>query len=357
MNQTPRTTLNRIDPGAPLLIETINNVDDWAALAEDWKQLVQRNHQNTPFLTYEFQRAWWQHLGGGEWQDAQLNILVGRGEDGRILGIAPLFRTRNAQGEGELHFIGSHEIADFLDFIAQSEDLDAFIQAVFNHLGEDDSWRRLDLFNLVGSSASQAVLQAKAQNLGWAYEIETLQPSPYIVVPDSLEAYIEGLDSKQSHELRRKLRRAARNPQPITLEIIKARAFLPAALEDFFTLMTQEADKARFLTPAMRAQMETVALTAFDGGWLQLVFLKCGARRIAGYLNFDYDTCIWAYNAGFSNEDAALSPGWLIMAEMMRWCGQHGRRIFDLMRGGEDYKYRFGAIDRFVHRVVITRSA
>jgi CelD/BcsL family acetyltransferase involved in cellulose biosynthesis len=356
VNQIP-PNLNRIETGAPLLIETINTVDDWAALAADWKQLLKRNHQNTPFLTYEFQRAWWQHLGGGEWQDAHLHILAGRDEDGRLLGIAPLFRARDAQGVDALRFIGSHEIADFLDFIAQPEDLEGFIQAVFAHLqdAEVSLWQRLDLYNLVDGSASQPILEKAAQDRGWSYDLETLQPSPYIRVPESLDAYIENLASKQAHELRRKLRRAGRNPEPLTLEIIAERAWLPAALEDFFALMTQEAQKARFLTPAMRAQMETIALTAFDGGWLQLAFLKCGSRRIAGYLNFDYDSCIWAYNAGFNSEDASLSPGWLIMAEMMRWSAEHGRRIFDLMRGGEEYKYRFGAVDRFVQRVVITR--
>jgi len=340
-----------------LLIESVNNVDDWAALAEDWKQLLTRNHQNTPFLTYEFQRAWWQHLGGGEWQDAQLNILVGRAEDGRLIGIAPLFRARSAQGKWTLQFIGSHEIADFLDFIAQEDDLEAFIQAVFTHLEGDASWSRLDLYNLVDNSISQGILRSKTREFGWTYENEILQPSPYIRVPKNLDAYIEGLGSKQAHELRRKLRRAARNPEPIALEIIQDAALLPAALHDFFALMTQEADKAKFMTPGMRAQMETIARTAFDGGWLQLAFLKCGTRRIAAYMNFDYDNCIWAYNAGFNSADAKLSPGWLIMAEMMRWSAEYGRRIFDLMRGGEEYKYRFGAVDRFVQRAVITRSA
>jgi CelD/BcsL family acetyltransferase involved in cellulose biosynthesis len=72
-------------------------------------------------------------------------------------------------------------------------------------------------------------------------------------------------------------------------------------------------------------------------------------------MNFDYDNTIWAYNAGFSNEYAELSPGWLLHAEMIRWCIERGRKIFDFMRGGEEYKYRFGGINRFVQRVKITR--
>lgn len=341
-----------------MLIETITNVEEWAALAPDWKQLIKRNHQNTPFLTYEFQRAWWQHLGGGEWQDAQLNILAGRDESGRLVGVAPLFRSTHGSGEPVLRFIGSHEIADFLDFIAQPEELPGFIKAVCVHLGaaEGGHWQRLELENLLDSSASLPVLREVADQSGCLFELETLQPSPYIQVPLSLDAYIESLGSKQGHELRRKLRRAARNPEPIELEIIEDKTLLPAALGDFFSMMRQETDKARFLTPTMQAQMEAIAHAAFDGGLLQLVFLKAGDARIAAYMNFDYDNCIWAYNAGFSNEYAKLSPGWLIMAEMVRWSAEHGRRIFDFMRGGEEYKYRFGAVDRFVQRAVISRT-
>ena len=341
-----------------MLIETVNDLDAWTALAAEWQELVKRTHQKSPFLTYEFQRAWWQYLGGGEWQAAQLNILVGRGDGGRLLGIAPLFRAPNAAGQLGLHFIGSREIADFLDLIAQPKDLPAFIQAVCTHLREAEPalWQHLELDNLLNTSASLTALRQVALDFGCKFDVETLQPSPYILMPETLDAYIESLGSKQGHELRRKLRRAVRNPEPIEFEIIEDKALLPAALEDFFSLMRQEADKAKFLTPLMQAQMEAIAHATFDSGWLQLVFLKVGGLRIAAYMNFDYDNCIWAYNAGFHNAYAHLSPGWLIMAEMIRWSAAHGRRIFDFMRGGEEYKYRFGAVDRFVQRAVISKT-
>jgi CelD/BcsL family acetyltransferase involved in cellulose biosynthesis len=331
-------------------IDVIRSAGAWDALAADWQTLVKVNHQNTPFLTYEFQRAWWQHLGGGEWKDVELNILTARGEDGRLVGIAPLFRAG-----GVLHFIGSHEIADYLDFIARAEDLPAFIQAVVQHLAAQTDWQRIELNNIVNSSASLGLLASAAKSAGLSLAQKTLQPSPYLVVPATLEEYIDSLGSKQAHELRRKMRRAGRNPEPISMELVSDPAELDRALEDFFGLMTQEEDKLNFLRPAMRAQMEAIARSAFAAGWLHLVFLKAGERRIAGYMNFDYDGRIWAYNAGFNNEFAALSPGWLIMAEMVRWCAENGRKIFDFMRGGEEYKYRFGGVDRFVEQVTITR--
>ncbi|MCL4258812.1 MAG: GNAT family N-acetyltransferase [Anaerolineales bacterium] len=336
-------------------IDIIRSADSWAALEQEWGALLQESHLNLPFLTFAFQQAWWRHLGGGEWQDAELHIVTGRGADGALLGIAPLFRAQAADGRARLQLIGSHEIADYLDFIARPEDLNSFIEAVLAELNGDDSWAELALYNLLDESKSIDSLQAAAGAAGLQAAQETLQACPYIPLPESFDAYLESLDSKQAHELRRKVRKAARNVLPVSTELISEAGELDQALDDFFGLMTQEEDKLKFLTPAMRAQMEAIAHAAFDGGWLQLIFLKVGKQRVAAYMNFDYDNRIWGSNAGDSNEHAPLSPGWLLMAEMMQRSIEAGKAVFDFMRGDEEYKYRFGAVNRYVKKVTITR--
>jgi CelD/BcsL family acetyltransferase involved in cellulose biosynthesis len=340
--------------GSFVRIEIIRTTDQWAALAAEWNALLSQSHVNVPFLTFEFQRAWWDHLGGGEWKNGELNILVGRNENGDLIGIAPLFSTKNENGKVLLQFIGSHEIADYLDLIVRREEHALFTLAVIDTLNSlDTNWDRVELYNLIDSSATLPIFKLEAGKA--ELRVEIVQPSPYIDVPATFEDYLGLLDSKQAHELRRKLRRAERNPSPISLEIVKDPSQLEAGLEDFFRLMCQEEDKAKFLTPEMRGQMKAIAQAAFKAGWLQLAFLKSGAVRIAGYMNFDYDNCIWAYNAGFDNEYANLSPGWLILAELMKWAIENKRRVFDFMRGGEEYKYRFGGKNRYVKEIVISR--
>jgi CelD/BcsL family acetyltransferase involved in cellulose biosynthesis len=352
---TPASTQLKNITTHKMQIEIARDTDTWAALALEWNDLLETSHLRVPFLTYEFQRAWWDHLGGGEWKDAELNIMIGRDADGQILGIAPLFKTRDATGRSVYHFIGSHEIADFLDFIVNPANHAEFLQAVLQKLSEDEGWQTLDLYNLLDTSRTTEILSSLTVADSLDFKVDTLQPSPYIPVPPTLDAYMASLDAKQAHELRRKMRRAAKNPVPISIEIVEDEGQLPKALEDFFALMRQEADKDRFLTPTMRAQMEALAKGAFSGGWLQMFFLKAGGKRIAAYMNFDFDNCIWAYNAGFDTDYSELSPGWLMMGEMMRWSIEHGRKIFDFMRGDEEYKYRFGGTNRFVQRVTLTR--
>jgi CelD/BcsL family acetyltransferase involved in cellulose biosynthesis len=49
------------------------------------------------------------------------------------------------------------------------------------------------------------------------------------------------------------------------------------------------------------------------------------------------------------------SPGWVLLGYLLRWANEQGRSEFDFMRGNEEYKYRFGAIDRSVVRACLTR--
>jgi CelD/BcsL family acetyltransferase involved in cellulose biosynthesis len=52
-----------------------------------------------------------------------------------------------------------------------------------------------------------------------------------------------------------------------------------------------------------------------------------------------------------------LSPGWVLLAHVIQWCCENGRDEFDFMRGDEDYKYRFGGVNKYVMRVRIVKAA
>jgi CelD/BcsL family acetyltransferase involved in cellulose biosynthesis len=130
---------------------------------------------------------------------------------------------------------------------------------------------------------------------------------------------------------------------------------LDAEIEAFMRLMANDADKAKFLTPAMRAHMQQTARCAFEAGCLQLAFLEVKGEKAAGYLNFDYLDKLWIYNSGLDWKYSEYSPGWVLLANLIRNAIDAGRTEFDFMRGNEDYKYRFGAVDRFVMRILVKK--
>ncbi|MEJ5239620.1 MAG: GNAT family N-acetyltransferase [Anaerolineales bacterium] len=321
--------------------------------AQQWNALVEKSQTNVPFLRYEFQRVWWQGRGGGEWHEAELQLITAW-EGKELLGIAPLFLAPY-QGQQALFWIGSIEIADYLDFIAPEPAFAPFLQGLLDFLERGDGWQMLACYNLPEASPTRALLKVEAQRRGWKWEESIYQPTPYIPLSGDFEAYLAGIDKKQRHEIRRKLRRAAEYEQPVRWRLIEPSDDLEAAMRTLFDLMRQDAQKAHFLTAAMETQLLQIAQAAQAAGWLHLSFLEIGGKAAAASLNFDYQNRLWGYNSGVSLEFRELSPGWVCLAHVLQWACAHGRSEFDFMRGNEEYKYRFGARDRYVMRLTLQR--
>src|SRR5688500_4584819 len=90
----------------------------FAELGPAWNALLERAVTRVSVLRADYQAAWWAGRGGGECPaEAELLVVVGRGADGEILGIVPLFRASNRDGRPALLLVGSIEISDYLDFI------------------------------------------------------------------------------------------------------------------------------------------------------------------------------------------------------------------------------------------------
>lgn len=338
-------------------LEILRSVTELERLKDEWNYLLQFSASHVPFLRNEYLTTWWHTLGGGEWRQAELYVICGRDEADLLRAIAPLFLTGNPEGEPVFMFLGSIEISDYLDFIVRPEDMAQFFSLMFKHLATDvaPGCKALDLYNILDCSPTLQSLKKSSEALGWNYQEERLQHSPYIALPGDWESYLLSIDKKQRHEIRRKIRRLEESGEIVRWYIVEDEAHLDREIEDFLNLMEQDPSKQAFLTDIMRSQIQATARTAFQHGWLQLVFLEIGGQKAAAYLNFDYDNHIWLYNSGWDNRFSSLSPGWVLLGYLLEWANRQKRAFFDFMRGDEDYKYRFGGIDRFVMRAIVHR--
>ena len=339
-------------------IQVIRQLPSSGELASEWNELLKNSASDVPFLRYEYLQAWFQTLGGGEWSEGDLYVVTGRRPEGSLAGIAPLFFTTNREGEPALMLLGSIEISDYLDLIAPQEDLEEFVESLFVHLAgpESPGWQTLDWWNFLESSPTLPILKEAAGRRGWKYTQEILQHCPYIPLPGDWETYLqEQVDKKQRHEIRRKMRRAESYEEPIRWYFVENESTLDAEIEAFMDLMANDEQKAKFLTDAMRRQFRLGTWAAWRAGYLQLAFLTIGAVKAAGYINFDYENHIWVYNSGLNFSYGSLSPGWVLLGYLLQWANENRRKVFDFLRGDEEYKYKFGGIDRRVLRVKITR--
>jgi CelD/BcsL family acetyltransferase involved in cellulose biosynthesis len=323
--------------------------------AQAWNALLTESITDAPFLRYEYLDTWWEHLGGGEWKQSEL-LLISASENGKLVGIAPLFRAEH-DGRPALMLVGSIEISDYLDLIVRPADHPRFVNGLLDYIESSgtSNWRALDWYNLPDSSPTLTALRDESEKRGWVFSQEIYRPTPYIPLSGSFESYLAGVEKKQRHEIRRKMRRAAEGGKNVRFYVAGPDADIEADINDFFRLMAQDPNKADFLHPAMRAQMTATLHRAHEHGYLWLGFLEVDGVRAAASVNFDYGNKLWGYNSGVGREHMELSPGWVLLSHVIQWCCENRRAEFDFMRGGEEYKYRFGAVDRFVLRARVIR--
>ena len=327
-------------------------------LEQAWNALLTQSISHVPFLRFEYLRNWWQTRGGGEWHQDDALVIITAEEDGALIGVAPLFHTMH-DGRSSLLLLGSIEISDYLSLLVQPKDLERFTSELFEFLNTSPDvphWETLDLYNLVESSPLIPALQNTALKFGWQSNVVDTDHAPAITLPGDWETYLGILSKKQRHEVRRKIRRLEDADVSVRWYIVEDEQSLADEIKAFLKLMAEDPIKDTFLSAEMTVMMTETMQNAFKQGYLQLAFLEIDGQKAAAYLNFDYNNQIWVYNSGINRDFMSFSAGWVLLGYLLQWANANQRASFDFMRGDEDYKYRFGAVDQMVRRVTVTRN-
>ncbi|MFQ5398655.1 MAG: GNAT family N-acetyltransferase [Anaerolineae bacterium] len=319
-------------------------------LAEVWNDLAGQGMTDTPFQRLAYQRAWWQLLHP---PDSTLHTVIVRGEQGNHVAIGCFYLH-----EGALYFNGCVEETDYLDLIALADQAEAAWTAVFEclHSPEAPPWKTIDLCNIPADSPTRTILPRLAARYGLSFAESVHEVCPIIKLPQSFAAYLEGLDKKQRHEVRRKLRRAAGAGAEVVT--VGPDDDLEQAVNAFLDLLQKSTvEKREWLNDGRRAVFHETARDALEAGILQLMFIEVEGQKAAALFNFDYRSRIWVYNSGlnpalFGN----LSLGVVLTARSIEMAIENGRAVFDFLRGNETYKYRFGAVDTKIYRLQLARG-
>lgn len=318
-------------------------------LESEWNALLKDSSADCIFLTHQWQSSWWDAYRPGE-----IWALAVR-EGAELVGLAPWFVRPEGNGRRVVRAIGCVDVTDYLEVIARR----GKERAVFEALARDIATRGADyddirLCNAPEASLTVQMLPDVFREQGFAVEVTFQDVCPVINLPDSFEAFLAGLDKKNRHELRRKLRRAASDE--VDWYLVTEGCDLNAELEKFLKLMAASSDeKALFLRERENeAFFRGVVPRIAEAGWLHLAFLTIDGEAAAAYLNFDYGNRIMVYNSGHNHSvHAHYSPGIILMARLIEHAIGQGRQELDFLRGDEPYKYDLGGKDTRVFQVAI----
>ena len=322
----------------------------------EWRALVDEDPDAGFFSTPRYLDVWHRTLG----VDTAPRVH-GAYRDGRLIGVIPLGRTLEGSPTGPIElvrFLGGTDVTDYLGPVARPEDRDDIVAAYVRRLVGDADWDEFVAEGLPADVGWADAFHRHAEDAG----LEVIESGEHEVCPrvdlsDGYDAYLKHLGSKQRHELRRKARKLQRDAGEVRLVEVAADAN-GDALDRFFAMAREIGDdKSRFFAnEAMQGFFAELSAEFAAEGTVRMHELEVGGLVAASAISVVFGQVWGLYNTAFDDTLSMLAPGMVLVAELIRLAGEGGCTTFDLLRGDEPYKYRFGAEDRPLRRVTLVRS-
>jgi CelD/BcsL family acetyltransferase involved in cellulose biosynthesis len=318
--------------------------DDPAAFrTPDWTRLVEADPTGTFFHTPAYLKLWWEEFGSG-------SPVLAFAEDGGEMVGACAFESI----EGRLQFLGGFDVTDYMGPVARPGLERAVADALFDavlHI----PWSGADLRGMSEGSPWLTALDAAATTRGVAVERLGDGVAPSIELPSSFEAYLEALPAKLRHEMRRKQRKLLGEGGGYRITLSTAET-LREDLDRFIQLhQASPGPKGRFMHPGMEIFFRRLGEEFLPAHQFHLAFIELDGQKAAGAIGFAYRNTFSLYNSAFDREARRLSPGMVLVSDLIRRAAELGRDRFDMLKGDLEYKYRFGAVPRRIGRLMLRR--
>ena len=317
-------------------VERITNYARFVETEKDWNSLLSRSAQNIPFLSHQWFDAWWKSFG----KESKLEILFFWEKTGSLVGIAPLM----VSGE-TLRFMASHEVSDYCDFISDPDSSKEFYSHLWDHLlTETSRFSFVELINIPEGSPTLSSLEGLTVGRDWKFEVCESEVVPVLSLPRSYDRYLQNLDRKNRHELRRKTRKWD-SLADVRIERITDSEKQGYAIKEFVSLhKTSSPAKQQFWQKKGMDEFFAELVHLFSReNWSELLALYVEDRLIAALLSFSYELSVYFYNIAYAREYSAYSPGFYLFDHAIKQAIAEGKIIADFLRGREKYKYFFGA--------------
>ena len=317
-----------------------NSLADLNAYRTDSQQTL---NWSSVFVLPDWMQVWWQVFGGGN----ELFIRTVK-EGDKIIGIAPLMIK-----DGTACLIGGTDVCDYLDFVVVPGMEPDFFKVLLDEL-KRHRIEKIDLKHVRFDATVLKSLTAVAEGRGYEVVSTKENVSVEMDLPATFEEYLGGLDTKQRHEVRRKMRRLGEEGE-IEYRFIDSGGALKPAMDTFFKMFVESRqDKAAFLTEQMKSYFNLLADTMAGNGLLRLGVLELDNKPVAEIMCFDYNDCIYLYNSGYDPQYVSLSAGLLSKVYAIKDSIERGKKRFDFLKGAETYKNRLGGKEVPLYRCRIT---
>ena len=318
--------------------------ESFESLTSFWTDSSHRLKWGSVFVLPSWLEVWWREFQAG----TELYLAAVRQQSG-IVGIMPL----QVKGE-KAFFIGSADVCDYLDFVIVPGRESDFFNVLLDDLRQQGI-THLDLRPLRSDSTAITNLMGVARNRGFEVLCQEEEVTVELDLPATWEEYLVGLDKKQRHEIRRKLRRLWEAGK-VDYRCLEVSPQEVGALTDTFLKLfaLSREEKAEFMTARMESFFRSLAKAMAEINLLRYGILEVDKLTAAMIMGFDYNEAMYLYNSGYDPQYNSLSVGLLSKVLCIKESIKRGMKKWDFLKGAERYKYQLGGNEIPLYNCQIT---
>lgn len=336
-----------IEQGAPLEHRVYHDFKTACETREAWDALAAA--EGDFFSSFDWCAIWWQHYGDG--RHLEIHVFI---KGNALVGAIPLFRERVRVGPFAVQvvrIVGSDHSTACCHLNLHHRFAEEVLQGLFRTVLADGDWDLVHLGRLPGYFRHVDLLARVLRNTGRVGKVEKARdplPQTVIDLPKSYEEYLEGLSSRERHNIRKETRRLVSEHTLISKDLAEEQDVLDG-LEQFIEFhqsqWTEKGERGHFEDwPGSRAFHRDLALVISRAGRLCMRQLLADGHPLGMVYSFYFGSRMYYFLTARSTD-----PRWhfcwggrVAACEVVRKSIERGATQMEMGVGYYLYKLKLG---------------
>jgi CelD/BcsL family acetyltransferase involved in cellulose biosynthesis len=354
----------------PLTCTVLTDAGELERLTPAWLDLLGRCSANEPVLSPTWMLRWWRVFGS---LDGRRLCTACFFEEDRLIGLAPLLKRRWWYRPGipfrRLEPLGTGEqpadaiYPEYLGILAErgaeAEVAAALAEALTR--GQLGGWDELVLPLMSGDNPLLPFLVDALRDVGLTCRQTITASASYVPLPASWEEYLEQLSASHRAYVRQSLRRFERwAGEDVKLHEASDAAGLAEGKRVLAALHQERWGQGagKFGSRRFAAFHDAIMPMLQEAGALELLWLTVRSEPVAAAYNLVWNGKVYFYQSGRKKDvPSGIRPGIVLHTHAIRKAIAAGRREYDFLSGGEQYKGKLAVATRPVVEVRAARPS
>ena len=347
------------------MIKIIQNINELESIESEWNDLFEESSGSNVFQSFDWNYIWLKHFLRKN-DNIFIIAVYNDKENGKIEAIAPFFIRRFFLFLKSLMFI-SYDYSDYLDIIIRKNcDKEKIYAEIFNTvLLKNKSNKIADIIYL--KQVSKKTLNLISEYLQKIKKISlNFKESGncyYFNLPDNIEEYMKRFNSKQRYNILKRVEKAddVNIKYSACSSVNTYKSLFEKYLNIFFELHQKrwqgKGKRGVFYNDDIKSFFKELFISLFNKNRITLSTLKINdGNIIASAVCFDYADKKQIYLPGFDTAYSGYHPGIVLIYNDIKESINKKYKELDFLKGGEEYKQRFGAIKRENYKLYLYKN-